>query len=201
MYTVYFLYAQTHSVRLLMDGLEKDSFKCRIAENLQVLKKYCKEEHPSLLFIGDNFKDKKIEELIPAVIQAIPETGQTPFIGIASAVKGKDSILQFLRSGAVDAFYDDALPEEALLRATLRIEEATLRTALTPNEFFFSEAQEKEQGKRSGVFRFFNVYRTEVGSMHVKEGRLVHATYGSIIKEDAFLQLACNEKLRFRFED
>jgi len=200
MHTVYILYTPAHYAQTLMENLDKNSFKCRRAENLQELKKYCKEENPSLIFIGDHFKDKKIEALIP-VIQAIPEIGQTPLIGIVSASKGKDSIVEFLRSGASDAFYNDALPEEAVLRATLRIEEAALRTALTSNEFFFSEAQEKEQGKRSGIFHFFNAQRIEVGSMHVREGRLVHATYGSIIKEDAFLQLACNDKLSFRFED
>ena len=30
---------------------------------------------------------------------------------------------------------------------------------------------------------------------------MVSAAYGSLIKEDAFLQLACNEELRFVFED
>ncbi len=200
MYIVYFLGLKTQSVHRLFEELEKDSFKCRFTENLQELKKFCEEEIPSLLFLGDNFRDKKIEALI-SVIRAIPETAQTPLIGIVSAAKAEDSIIQFLRSGAVDAVSDVASPQEVRLRAILRIEEAALRTALTSNEFFFSEAQEKEQGKRSGVFHFFNAQRIEVGSMHVKDGRLVHATYGSIIKEDAFLQLACNDKLSFRFED
>lgn len=35
----------------------------------------------------------------------------------------------------------------------------------------------------------------------VLNGRAVKATYGSIIKEDAFLQLACNPQLKFQFED
>ena len=35
----------------------------------------------------------------------------------------------------------------------------------------------------------------------VKEGRVVSAAYGSLIKEDAFLQLACNDELKFVFED
>ena len=200
MHTVYILYTAAQYAQTLMEVLEKNSFKCRQVNNLQELKKYCKEESPALLFVGDQFEDKKIEELVP-VIQGMPEIGQIPLIGIVSAADGKKAMVRFLRSGAADAFYNDALPDEAVLRATLRIKEAVLRTALTSNEFFFSEAQEKEQGKRSGIFHFFNSQRIEVGSMHVKEGRLVHATYGSIIKEDAFLQLACNDKLSFRFED
>ncbi len=134
-------------------------------------------------------------------LQKAPETAGIPVIGITVTDNPSQAVLEFLRNGAVDALNENTVPEEAVIRAKLRIDEAVLRSALTPNEFFFSEAQEKEQGKRSGIFHFFNNQRVAVGSVHIKDGRVVHATYGSIIKEDAFLQLACNDNLSFRFED
>jgi CheY-like chemotaxis protein len=81
------------------------------------------------------------------------------------------------------------------------LQESQMRRHFTSSQFFWNEAQEKEQGKRTGIFKFFDQQNTEVGNISVKGGRLVHATYGSLIKEDAFLQLACNENLKFAFDD
>ena len=200
MHKVYILSAHSRFARKIIDNLQKDSIECSRVDSVHELKKRAAKEKPALIFVADNLKEKQIEPLLAALRRA-PEIGDTPLIGIASSSNGKDTTLRFLRAGSVDALHEDVLPEEAVLRARLRIDEAMLRAALTPNEFFFSEAQEKEQGKRSGIFHFFNRQRLAVGSVQVKEGRVVQATYGSIIKEDAFLQLACNDTLSFRFED
>jgi len=153
-----------------------------------------------LILVADNLREKNIDQLIPGILNAA-ETSGIPVVGVCTQKDYLIPLKSFFKSGTVDVVNEAINDEELILRLRLRIREARVQNALTPNDFFFSEAQEKEQGKRSGIFNFFDQQKTEVGCVAIQKGRVVKATYGTIIKEDAFLQLACNSLLSFQFED
>ncbi len=112
-----------------------------------------------------------------------------------------DEIVKGLEAGAVDAISKPFRIAEVLIRGRLRIAEAKLKRRYSPIMYFFSEAQEKEQSKRTGVFEFYDKSRSKVGDIYVEDGRLVYATSKEAIKEDAFLQLTTNRELLYLFQD
>jgi len=168
-------------------------------DNLFELRKNVDKQLPDAILVADNFKEKKIEDLMRSV-RSIDALNGIPIFALISFGDVNNAIA-FLTNGASDAVYAPFSMEELLARMSLRIEELQLRQSFTSGEFFFNEVQEKEQGRRTGIFRFFNQENTEVGNVSIKNGRLVHATYGSLIKEDAFLQISSNTDLKFVFND
>ncbi len=197
---VYLLSAQNKLIDLLIRGLKTKSIEVILFSSLFEIRKHTEDEKPDALILADNLKEKSLEQLMSNVL-GTPKLDGIPIVGLVPEDHAIDSVKTFLGNGAVDVISLAMEIEEIMLRLQLRVQEAGIRNVLTPNEYFFSEAQEKEQGRRSGIFHFYNTQKMQVGEMAIKEGRVVHATYGDIIKEDAFLQLACNNLLSFRFED
>lgn len=168
-------------------------------DNFFEFRKNTEEETPEAVLVADNLKEKRIEDLMKS-IRKLNSLNNLPVIGLVTS-EAKTAGIDFLKNGAVDAIYSPLSVDELMIRLDKRLEELQLRQSFTSGEFFFNEAQEKEQGKRTGIFRFFNKDNTEVGNIAIKNGRLVHATYGSLIKADAFLQLSTNTNLKFIFND
>ena len=168
-------------------------------DNLFEFRKKITTESPNVILVADNLKEKKIEDMLSS-IKDQENCRDIPLIGLITTNDQKVAV-RFLKNGASDAVYPPFLLEEVRTRLNLRFEEIKMRQSFTSGEFFFNEAQEKEQGRRSGIFRFFNHINAEVGNVVINEGRVVHSTYGSLIKADAFLQLASNSDLNFVFND
>jgi response regulator RpfG family c-di-GMP phosphodiesterase len=183
----------------LYDQLKNRNFEVSSFDTLFEFKKKTAREIPQLILVADNLKEKNTVDLLNS-IQGIPEMNRVPIIGLVTS-DDEQAPIAFLQNGAVDAVRVPFNVEEVIVRIHLRMQESQLRQHFTSSQFFWNESQEKEQVKRTGIFRFFDSQNTEVGNVIVEKGRLVHATYGSLIKEDAFLQLACNEFLKFTFED
>jgi DNA-binding response OmpR family regulator len=196
----YFLFASNKEIDSIISGLNQHSFEGIAISSLFELKKRCSNAKADIIFVADNLKEKDINQLVPSILGS-NETGGLPVIGITTTSGSLESTKAFFAHGAVDVIHLPADIEEIILRTQLRMQEAGIQNALTPNDYFFYEAQEKEQGKRSGIFHFYNQMKVKVGDISIIEGFVVCATYGSIIKEDAFLQLACSPVLSFRFED
>ena len=170
-----------------------------IFDNLFEFRKKVVSHSPSVILVADNLKEKKIEELLSS-IKDLENCRDIPLIGLVTTSDNKMAV-RFLKNGAIDAVYPPFLLEEVQARINLRFEEIKMRQSFTSGEFFFNEIQEKEQGRRNGIFRFFNHTNIEVGNVVINEGRVVHSTYGNLIKEDAFLQLASNSDLKFVFNN
>ena len=197
--TLYFLNVNDKQISMVIDQLETKVYNVESFDTLFKMKQRCSEEKPDLVFVADNMKEKKLEDLLKTV-HDIEGMRLVPIIGLVTEENGQ-AITIFLRNGAVDALKVPYDIDEILARINLRLQEASLQTRFTSGEFFFNEAQEKEQAKRTGIFKFYDEHNVEVGNISIKGGRVVHATYGSLIKEDAALQLACNTVLKFHFED
>jgi DNA-binding response OmpR family regulator len=183
----------------LKNQLKSKGFSTTSFDTVFECKKRAAKEIPELILVADNFKEKSISDLMSS-LQKIDELRNVPIIAMILSDEN-ESIIEFFNSGAVDAIRQPFHVDEVAARINLRISESRLQHHFTSNVFFWNEAQEKDQGKRTGIFRFYDINNTEIGNIMVKEGRMVSAAYGSLIKEDAFLQLACNEELRFVFED
>jgi DNA-binding response OmpR family regulator len=191
--------ASDKQVSAVADQLKARNFSISTFDNLFEFKKKVEKEVPELILVADNLREKNTVDLMNA-IQGVNTVRDVPIVGIAIDAD-RQNLIAFMQNGAVDAVAAPFNMEEIVIRIHLRIQESQLRQHFTANTFFWNEAQEKEQGKRTGVFKFYDDQNTEVGNISVKGGRLVHATYGSLIKDDAFLQLACNDNLKFVFED
>ena len=180
------------------EQLKNRNYKISAFDNLFEFKKRVEKQTPELVLVADNLKDMNIVDLITS-IKGIGGLHKVPLMGMVTSGENKSTI--FFKHGAVDAVRSPFDTEELVARINLRIQESELSQHFTSSNFFWSEAQEKEQGKRTGIFKFYDNQNTGIGNVSIKEGRLVYATYGSLIKEDAFLQLACNDNLKFVFED
>lgn len=112
-----------------------------------------------------------------------------------------DEVVKGLEAGAVDAISKPFRIAEVIIRAKLRIAEAKLKRRYSPIMYFFSEAQEKEQSKRTGVFEFYDKFKSKIGDIYIEDGKLVYATSKDAIKEDAFLQLTTNRELFYLYQD
>jgi CheY-like chemotaxis protein len=167
-------------------------------DNVFESKKRAAKEKPALLLVADNLKEKTVPDLMKSILK-VEEFNNIPIIALVS--RDYKAMIDFFDNGVVDAVKNPFEPDEIIARINLRIGESRMQRQFTSNQFFWNEAQEKDQGKRTGIFRFYDINNTEIGNVMVKGGRMVSATYGSLIKEDAFLQLACNDELRFVFED
>ena len=196
---LFFLNAPDKQISYLYEQLKGRNFELSSFDNLFEFKRRITKEKPDLILVADNMNEKNIVDLLNA-IQAIEDINKVPVIGLVTSANDQSAIA-FLQNGAVDCMHAPFSIEELTVRIHLRIQESELKQHFTSSTFFWNEAQEKEQGKRTGIFKFYDEQNTEVGNVLVKEGRMVYATYGSLIKEDAFLQLACNENLRFVFSD
>jgi len=196
---LFILSAPDKEVTGLQNKLKTNGFIISSFDNVFECKKRAAKEIPSLLLIADNFKEKSISDLMNSV-QKIEELKQVPNIALILN-ENDDSIMDFFNTGVVDLIRQPFHVKEVVARINLRIGESRLQHHFTANEFFWNEAQEKDQGKRTGIFKFYDVNNTEIGNIMVEKGRFVSGVYGSLIKEDAFLQLACNEELKFVFED
>jgi DNA-binding response OmpR family regulator len=196
---IFILSAPDKEVSAVQEQLKKNGFATSIFDSVFECNKRAAKESPSILLVADNFKEKSISDLMKS-IQKVDKINNVPALAMVLGNKDK-SVLEFFNGGAVDVVRAPINTEEIIARINLRISEARMQHHFTSNEFFWNEAQEKDQGKRTGIFRFYDVNNTEIGNIMVKAGRVVSAAYGSLIKEDAFLQLACNEDLRFIFED
>ncbi len=196
---VYVIGASNSEIDTLVKHLKEKAKKVLKFDNLFEFRKKITSQSPDVILVADNLKEKKLENLLSSV-KELENTRDIPLIGLVTTDDKKIGT-RFLRNGASDAIYSPFLLDELQARINLRFEEIQMRQSFTSGEFFFNEAQEKEQGRRTGVFRFFNNIHAEVGNIIINEGRVVHATYGSLIKEDAFLQLACNSDLKFVFND
>jgi len=197
---LFILAASNNYIDNLLKDLKSISVSCELMYSLFELRKKAEQEKPSLILVADNLKEKKIDTLIPSFLNN-EITESIPIIGLTTSENHIKSTKAFFENGVVDVIHLPAEIEETELRLHLREREASLKNTLTPNEYFFSEAQEKEQGKRSGYFHFYVHRRIRVGEIAIKDGKVVSATYSKLIKEDAFLQLTCNPLLSFRFED
>jgi len=193
-----FITATDKNISAIIDQLKKRNFNISTFDNLFEFKKKAEKEAPEMIFVADNLREKNTVDMMNA-IQGVSRLNSIPVIGLATN-ENKD-LVAFLQNGAVDAVCVPVNIEELIVRIHLRLQESQMRHHYTSSQFFWNEAQEKEQGKRTGIFKFFDQQNTEVGNISVKAGRLFQATYGSLIKEDAFLQLACNDNLKFAFED
>jgi DNA-binding response OmpR family regulator len=196
---LFILSAPDKEVTALQNQLKSSGFITSTFDNVFECKKRAAKEVPALLLVADNFKEKSNTDLMYSV-QKIEELRQVPIIALILD-ENDDAAMDFFDNGVVDVVRKPFYFKEVLARINLRISESKLQHHFTANEFFWNEAQEKDQGKRTGIFRFYDVNNTEIGNIMVKDGRFVSGAYGSLIKEDAFLQLACNEELRFVFED
>jgi DNA-binding response OmpR family regulator len=196
---LFILSAPDKEVTELQNQLKTNGFTVSIFDNVFECKKRSAKEVPALLLIADNFKEKSISDLMGSV-NKIEELRQVPIIALILN-DNEDSVMDFFNNGVVDLIRQPFFGKEVVARINLRISVSQLQHHFTANEFFWNEAQEKDQGKRTGIFKFYDVNNTEIGNIMVKGGRFVSAAYGSLIKEDAFLQLACNEELKFVFED
>jgi len=196
---IFLLGTPDNEVSTLQNQLKTHGFTISSFDNVFECKKRAAKEAPALLLVADNFKEKSNTDLMHSV-QKIEELRQVPTIALILDDKD-DTVMDFFDNGVVDVVRKPFYIKEVVTRINLRISESRLQHHFTANEFFWNEAQEKDQGKRTGIFRFYDVNNTEIGNIMVKDGRFVSAAYGSLIKEDAFLQLACNEELRFVFED
>jgi DNA-binding response OmpR family regulator len=200
MNNILILAAQNNYIDNLVNDLKAINFETHIVYSLFELKKKAQTEQPAVIFVADNLKEKKIEIMLTSILES-DALKTVPIIGITISEESLQSTKEFFENGVVDVIHLPVDILEVQLRLSLRIQESELRNYLTPNQYFFSEAQEKEQGKRTGYFRFYDSRKVQVGEVAIKGGKIVSATYGSLIKEDAFLQLACNSVLFFRFED
>ncbi len=196
---IYAITAPDKQVSALCEQLKTRNFSVVTFDNLFEFKRRVAKDKPKLVLVADNLKEKNAIDLLTG-IKGMQEMENVPIIGM---VTGEDPQIgtTFLQNGAVDSVQEPFNPGEVIARIDLRIHEAQLKQRFTASQFFWNEAQEKEQVRRTGVFRFYDAQNTEVGEIAIKDGRMVFATYGSLIKEDAFLQLACNETLRFVFSD
>ena len=197
---VYILGAPNNYIDNLIKDLKNVSVNIEMANSLFELKKKAESGKPSAILVADNLKEKKVDELIHSLVED-EYTAELPLIGLTTSEDYIESTLTFFNNGTVDVIHLPAEIEETFARIKLRIRESSFQNTLTSNKYFFSEAQEKEQGKRNGYFHFYDHGRIKVGEIAVKDGMVVSATYGDTIKEDAFLQLACNPNLTFRFSD
>ncbi|MEJ2543328.1 MAG: hypothetical protein P8Y99_04615 [Calditrichaceae bacterium] len=197
---VYILGAPNNYIDNLIKDLKSVSVNTDLANSLFELKKKAESSKPSVILVADNLKEKKVDELLLS-LREDEFTAELPIIGMTTTEEFTESTLSFLNNGAVDVVHLPAEIEETYARIKLRIHESSFQNTLTSSKYFFSEAQEKEQGKRNGYFHFYDHRRIKVGEIAVKDGMVVSATYGDTIKEDAFLQLACNPNLNFRFSD
>lgn len=197
---IYILAAPNNYIDNLIKDLKSLSADAELSNSLFELKKKAEVAKPSAILLADNLKEKKTDVLLPSLLED-ENTADTPLIGLTTTENFVESTLTFFNNGAVDVIHLPAEIEETYARIKLRISESSFQNTLTSGKYFFSEAQEKEQGKRNGYFHFYDHRRIKVGEIAVKEGMIVSATYGETIKEDAFLQLACNQNLTFRFAD
>jgi CheY-like chemotaxis protein len=184
----------------IADQLASRVYTVSIFDNLFEFKRKCETEKPDVIFVADNLKEKSLSDLLSSVSQAGGH-GKTPIIGFVTGDENQKNVLDFFQHGTADVIHPPYDLEEVVARMHLRIKEATVLQRFTSGEFFFNEVQEKEHAKRTGIFKFFEHNNLEVGNICIQNGRVVHATYSSLIKEDAFLQLACNSELKFSFED
>jgi len=196
---LFILSAPDKEVTGLQNQLKTNGFTISLFDNVFECKKKAAKEVPALLLVADNFKEKSVSDLMSS-INKIEELRQVPIIALLLN-ENNDSVMEFFNQGVVDLIRQPFLTKEVVARINLRVSESQLQHHFTANEFFWNEAQEKDQGKRTGIFKFYDVNNTEIGNIMVKGGRFVSAAYGSLIKEDAFLQIACNEELKFVFED
>jgi PleD family two-component response regulator len=196
---LFILSAPDQNIYNLQTQLKTNGFTNFLFDNIFECKKRAEKETPSLILVADNFKEKTNADLMNS-LKKIETLKNIPVIALVIGEK-KNTSAEFFEYGAVDVVKSPLELSEVLARINLRIHESQLRHHFTSNEFFWNEAQEKDQGKRTGIFRFYDVNNTEIGNVMIKDGRVTAAAYGSLIKEDAFLQLACNEELRFVFND
>ncbi len=194
----FFLTAPDKMIDNRIKELQLKGYECLNVTSLFELKKLAGKGRPDIIFVADNLKEKTISQLLPAIMEN-DLLKRIPIIGIART--SANSMKDFFEYGAADVIDELTPADEIMLRVNVRRREAGFQLTLTDNTHFFFEAQEKEQGRRSGIFRFFDDQRRPVGEVAVKEGRIVSATYGKMIKADAFLQLACNQGLQYRFSD
>jgi DNA-binding response OmpR family regulator len=196
---IFIISAPDKQVSALCDQLKNHNFTLTMFDNLFEFKRRIARDKPKLVLVADNLKEKNTVDLLNS-IQGMDEMNNAPVIGLVTSNDSQAGIA-FLQNGAVDSIQSPFNLGEVIVRIHLRIQEAQLKQRFTSSQFFWNEAQEKEQVKRTGIFRFYDTQNIEIGLVSIKEGRMVFATYGSLIKEDAFLQLACNETLKFVFND
>lgn len=128
------------------------------------------------------------------------ETAYIPVIFVTGHFNAEE-IVKGLGSGAVDAISKPFHISEVIMRSKVRMAEAKLKRRFTSITHFFSEAQEKEQSRRTGLFEFYDHAKTKIGDIYIEEGKVVYATSKDAIKDDAFLQLASTRDACYIFQD
>ncbi|KAB2880929.1 response regulator [bacterium] len=128
------------------------------------------------------------------------ETAYIPVIFVTGHFNAEE-IVKGLGSGAVDAISKPFHISEVIMRSKVRMAEAKLKRRYTAVTHFFSEAQEKEQSRRTGLFEFYDHAKTKIGDIYVEDGKVVYATSRDAIKDDAFLQLASTRHACYIFQD
>ena len=128
------------------------------------------------------------------------ETAYIPVIFVTGHFNAEE-IVKGLGSGAVDAISKPFHISEVIMRSKVRMAEAKLKRRYTSITHFFSEAQEKEQSRRTGLFEFYDQAKTKIGDIYVEEGKVVYATSRDAIKDDAFLQLASTRHASYVFQE
>lgn len=128
------------------------------------------------------------------------ETAYIPVIFVTGHFNAEE-IVKGLGSGAVDAISKPFHISEVIMRSKVRMAEAKLKRRYTSVTHFFSEAQEKEQSRRTGLFEFYDQAKTKIGDIYVEEGKVVYATSRDAIKDDAFLHLASTRDACYIFQE
>ncbi len=128
------------------------------------------------------------------------ETAYIPVIFVTGHFNA-DEIVKGLGSGAVDAISKPFHISEVVMRSKVRIAEAKLKRRYSSITHFFSEVQEKEQSRRTGLFEFYDQSKSKIGDIYVEDGKVVYATSRDAIKDDAFLQLASTRHASYIFQD
>jgi DNA-binding response OmpR family regulator len=128
------------------------------------------------------------------------ETAYIPVIFVTGHFNAEE-IVKGLGSGAVDAISKPFHISEVVMRSKVRIAEAKLKRRYSSITHFFSEVQEKEQSRRTGLFEFYDQAKNKIGDIYVEDGKVVYATSRDAIKDDAFLQLASTRHASYIFQD
>ena len=151
---LYFLGSPDKQLATLHEQLKKRNFEISKFDNLFEFKRRVGKEKPKLILVADNMKEKNIVDLLNA-IQDIDGISKVPIVGLVTS-SDDHAPIAYLQNGAVDCITTPFSIEELIVRIHLRIQESELKQHFTSSHFFWNEAQEKDQGKRTGVFKFYD---------------------------------------------
>lgn len=190
---------EEYAVRPLLKLMEKQGFEVAVAfDGTEGVEKFANEKF-DLILLDVAMPKMNGYEFLTKIKEDFPDQN-VPVIFVTGHFN-ENEIVRGLEMGAVDVVSKPYKIHELIARSRIRIAEARQKKEFTPISFFFNEAQEKELGKRSGLFEFYDKSKTRIGEIYVETGKIVYATSKDAIKEDAFLHLACQPDAAFTFKE